>query len=419
MCNTKPVVTQVSVIDPANRTGKVDIPREKVFNTLGMRQYLAAKGSKANHKNAKKQFSLCMLFQKGKCRSGSRCHQIHADKDFVNALRDACSETTKCCCDDKCQEQCDLNETSLPATFRLVLGDNGSEQHVYPVSLLGRTLGTTKTSSTGSDSEVLPSTSPAAKPASSLIVEQKKLCRLHIRGCCLFGRDCKNVHICRRVLKRLGLAALEPSDTDIESTTGQTFTFTFPSMCSPLAVSSPKSSVQSPNSSVGSVSAADRAAIIAQAQAQPKISPTQRLVNTLQESTVVPATVAVQPAFSVDPNCSITSTMSPSSGSGSSWAGIARGTLSRQSSFSDSESLGAPSATSSEPPTPDKLHLDGARITSVLTHFNLRSPQATTPTSTQQAQTAPSTVQSENDQVAMALKSLAGYATSFNALAAF
>eukprot|EP01006_Ploeotia_vitrea_P019816 TRINITY_DN52066_c0_g2_i1.p1 TRINITY_DN52066_c0_g2~~TRINITY_DN52066_c0_g2_i1.p1 ORF type:complete len:307 (+),score=24.74 TRINITY_DN52066_c0_g2_i1:113-1033(+) len=229
----------VTVIDPANRTGKVDIPLEFVFNTLGLRQYNSMmRGAKG--KPAKKQFSLCMLFQKSKCRSGTRCHQIHADRKFVQSLREAIDLSTKSCCDKRCQEQCDLPDTRK---FRLDVGD--VQQHALPTSLLGRTLGLEKlvsriTSETEHKELGLNKTSETEH--NQLVVELRKLCRLHGEGRCLFGRDCKNIHICRVALQNLGLIH------DREQKKQDALTFRFPSLeqRSPTSAQSPHS-VHSPS----------------------------------------------------------------------------------------------------------------------------------------------------------------------------
>ena len=80
----------MSVIDPQNRSGKIQIPLTYVFETKGKAE---AFRSKSNQKD----FSLCLLFQNGKCNVGGKCHQIHADVEFVRKLRIAATQCSTCC----------------------------------------------------------------------------------------------------------------------------------------------------------------------------------------------------------------------------------------------------------------------------------------------------------------------------------
>jgi len=203
MCNQH---TTISVIDPANRTGKIELDMSLVSETLGLRQYTRRTKSK------KTQFSLCMLFQRGKCKAGSRCHQIHADKAHVNALRQQASAGSTCCCkhgDLRSQEADFANK--LPSKFSLAVSE--THHRVLPATLLARTLALEK----------LLDQRSASKAA--LEIDIKQICRLHGQSRCLFGRDCKRFHVCREAMNTL--AAVTTTDIVEDD---QTFVFSFPSL---------------------------------------------------------------------------------------------------------------------------------------------------------------------------------------------
>jgi hypothetical protein len=163
----------IHVIDPLNRTGKVAIPSHLVSDTKGLEDYRAAATRREN-----KDFSLCLLFQKGKCNAASRCHQVHACAEFVSELRRKAA-SAKCCC----AEHGDLHSegyAAAPQVIRLIENDGASRS--FPLSSFARTscLDNILRNVRGLEVKV---------PAN-------KACRLHTQRRCKFGKDCKNVHLC-------------------------------------------------------------------------------------------------------------------------------------------------------------------------------------------------------------------------------
>eukprot|EP01006_Ploeotia_vitrea_P059717 TRINITY_DN74678_c0_g1_i1.p1 TRINITY_DN74678_c0_g1~~TRINITY_DN74678_c0_g1_i1.p1 ORF type:complete len:262 (+),score=8.85 TRINITY_DN74678_c0_g1_i1:111-896(+) len=207
MC--KQATETISVIDPANRTGKIELDLSAVFQTVGLQQFMNKKG-----KNTKKTWSLCMLFQKGKCRAGKRCHQIHAEKEKVNALRAQASGTSTCCMkhgDLRSQETEFLHKLSAATntTFCLVLSN--TEHRALPSTLLARTLALERLlNETASDNR------------GPIEIDSRRVCRLHAQSRCLFGRDCKSFHVCREALDNI-----KPAKKESDS-----FVFSFPSLSS-------------------------------------------------------------------------------------------------------------------------------------------------------------------------------------------
>ncbi|CUG92293.1 Hypothetical protein, putative [Bodo saltans] len=163
----------IHVIDPLNRTGKVAIPSHLVSDTKGLEDYRAAATRREN-----KDFSLCLLFQKGKCNAGSRCHQVHACADFVADLRRKAA-SAKCCC----AEHGDLHSDGYAAAPQLIrLMESDGSSRTFTLASFARTscLDHILRNVRGLDVKV-----PATK-----------ICRLHAQRRCKFGKDCKNVHLC-------------------------------------------------------------------------------------------------------------------------------------------------------------------------------------------------------------------------------
>jgi hypothetical protein len=161
-----------SVIDPCNRTGKINIPGCYMSETKGVTDFIECGG---NPPPGTKDLSLCLLFQKGRCHAGSRCNQVHASVEFINSVRSASLAGKTCCA-----RHGDLHSTSIDeARTVIVTGEDGDRQFQL------RDFGFTA------------SLEVALKRARGPVrVQGTRLCRLHLRGGCKFGRDCKNVHLC-------------------------------------------------------------------------------------------------------------------------------------------------------------------------------------------------------------------------------
>lgn len=166
----------IHVIDPLNRTGKVAIPAHLVSDTKGLDDYRAAA---ARHEN--KDFSLCLLFQKGRCNAGSRCHQVHACPDHVLELRTKAA-SVKCCC----AEHGDLHSQGYASGQQMIrLVDHTNPSALAPAYALASFARTTCLDNILRNVRVMDVKVPASK-----------ICRLHAQRRCKFGKDCKNIHLC-------------------------------------------------------------------------------------------------------------------------------------------------------------------------------------------------------------------------------
>jgi hypothetical protein len=156
----------VDIIDPMNRTGKITVPMHYISETRGL----------VEDTRSGKELSLCLLFQKGRCNAGARCHQIHAEPAFIEKLRAQASAGTACCA-----LHGDFHSSgylSLQRNITLTQGQDGGSR---PLSHFGRTQAL---------DAILKNSLGDVK------VSQSKICRLHMQGRCKFGKDCKNIHMC-------------------------------------------------------------------------------------------------------------------------------------------------------------------------------------------------------------------------------
>jgi len=185
----------MEVIDPANRTGKVSIPVDQVHNTAGKQAFLNG--------TADRDLSLCMLFQRGKCRAAAKCHQIHADREYIAHLRSRAKESNCCIAhgEPRAKEDGLMEQLRVMGTFVLQTND---ESHVLKVESLARTAELTRMFE--------------QQGGESLTIPARKICRLHQKQQCLFGKDCKNVHLCRDVWRN----AQQNINTPVKPTTTNT-----------------------------------------------------------------------------------------------------------------------------------------------------------------------------------------------------
>jgi hypothetical protein len=130
---------------------------------------------KGNPPPGAKDLSLCLLFQKGRCHAGARCNQVHASIDFINDVRERALAGKSCCA-----RHGDVHSTSLDSPKPVIVtSDEGDRQFAL------------------NDFAITPALEGLLKRARGpLRVQSSRLCRLHLRGGCKFGRDCKNIHLC-------------------------------------------------------------------------------------------------------------------------------------------------------------------------------------------------------------------------------
>jgi len=163
----------LDVIDPCNRTGKISIPMQHVVGTKGVSDFHSNPAKRDG-----KELSLCLLYQKGRCNAGSKCHQVHADPEFVSSLRDKALAAKNCCA-----AHGDVHSTGFVGVHTTVTIYSGDDEQCYSLASFARTSfldGILRSSN---------STKGPRVPAS-------KICRLHSQSRCKFGKDCKNIHLC-------------------------------------------------------------------------------------------------------------------------------------------------------------------------------------------------------------------------------
>lgn len=193
----------VTIIDPAFRTGKLDIPIEKTSATKGRDEWLEGK-------LRNRDLSLCCLFQKGRCHAQERCHQVHADRDYVASLRDQQSTVVSCC--RQCHDTASLSAaamnffaTNMPTTncVHITFGEH-DEPNVIPASRISYT-----------DGLIQQFRDHGCREENGVIaVPARRVCRLHAKGVCKYGKDCKNVHVCCQLGEAVMIRRATPSNTN-------------------------------------------------------------------------------------------------------------------------------------------------------------------------------------------------------------
>eukprot|EP01012_Entosiphon_sulcatum_P049114 TRINITY_DN67708_c0_g1_i1.p1 TRINITY_DN67708_c0_g1~~TRINITY_DN67708_c0_g1_i1.p1 ORF type:complete len:738 (+),score=86.40 TRINITY_DN67708_c0_g1_i1:36-2216(+) len=187
------------VIDPAVLSGKVWIPQDKLIETFGSRD-----------NTSKKEPSLCMLYQAGRCNAAARCRQIHADRPYILSIRLQSAATGTCC---TLHGDMASNDPAFVQLFQPFAEDGLSvwmqitgRQDVLPVpkNRIARTFGLDLVMGTN------------YQPSQQLLFHQSKVCGLHQKKRCRYGRDCKHIHLCRDfwndVVQQLALPTTELQD---------------------------------------------------------------------------------------------------------------------------------------------------------------------------------------------------------------
>lgn len=186
----------VELIDPTMHAGKLCIPIGKTMETFGRDEWLRG--------NLKKDLSLCCLFQQGRCFAGAKCHQVHADREFVTQLRAQQAQVVSCC--RHCHDTASMSSDALIfwaehfCSLQVISIElQEGQQNIVPADRIGYTVGLIQAVQS-SDVTVHPSEKKMTVPA-------RRVCRLHLRGSCKYGKDCKNVHFC----SELGESLLQPN----------------------------------------------------------------------------------------------------------------------------------------------------------------------------------------------------------------
>ncbi|KAJ9440037.1 hypothetical protein DIPPA_06323 [Diplonema papillatum] len=170
------------VCDPATKK-KITLPFSLTHQTSGRVmyfQYLNTKTRRESH--------LCMLYQKGKCRSNIRCNQIHADRSYVSKLRQMFYESSG---KDKSAEEPLTHQRRL----EIVVNDptNPSSKMVLPFAKTEETVGRQRFLA-----------SQQNKSATGEPPKDFGLCTYYMySGSCKNGAECSHIHANREFLRYL------------------------------------------------------------------------------------------------------------------------------------------------------------------------------------------------------------------------
>eukprot|EP00331_Platyophrya_macrostoma_P028462 CAMPEP_0176444582 /NCGR_PEP_ID=MMETSP0127-20121128/23154_1 /TAXON_ID=938130 /ORGANISM="Platyophrya macrostoma, Strain WH" /LENGTH=358 /DNA_ID=CAMNT_0017830129 /DNA_START=5 /DNA_END=1077 /DNA_ORIENTATION=- len=189
MTSSIPSSNTICIIDPLNRTGKVAVPFTYVQETKGFDEYRAANVA-AHQVGSTRDFSLCLLFHRGRCNAGARCHQIHVAPSFTDEVRQRAMSTRTCCAahgDVHSSKYVQLGDVTVTVSKPAGLGSSS-----YSLEQFALTAGLEALLLKGADDmrHVRNGTKVVVRVFAS------RLCRLHLEKRCKFGRDCKHVHLC-------------------------------------------------------------------------------------------------------------------------------------------------------------------------------------------------------------------------------
>eukprot|EP00760_Papus_ankaliazontas_P028016 PhM_4_TR3479/c0_g1_i2/m.46280 len=174
----------IPVIDPANRAcTRVVIPLTQITETKGVSDYFRSKG------RVRKDLSLCLLFQQGRCNLGVRCHQVHADRAYIAQVRlDAFRGVVNDCCaghsgdNTLCTADAALHHRLQSCSITLL--DAKHREHPLRPSQLART-------------DALVNRLESLADGDALTLHHLHVCKPHFERRCKHGRQCKNIHLCR------------------------------------------------------------------------------------------------------------------------------------------------------------------------------------------------------------------------------
>jgi hypothetical protein len=187
---------EITVIDPTSRYGKLSVPMSYTLDTKGRAEWVKCGGK------LKKDLSICCLFQKGKCHVGERCFQVHVDRAYVIELRKKYANLTTCChgCGDV-HSDTDAHRRLLQGSFtngKVAISFGGCDDSVdIQANRLANTIGLEDALKGRYDGVV-------RRRDGTLVFSFSKVCRLHLKNACKYGRDCKNLHICHKCAGQLG-----------------------------------------------------------------------------------------------------------------------------------------------------------------------------------------------------------------------
>jgi len=197
-----PSTTQmmIPVIDPLVRTGKLLIPLEKLEDTRGLQEWMVQTHgtSSRGQQHYRKDFSVCCLYQSGRCRLGDSCNQIHIDREYMQTLRSENGNKVTCCL--KCSSSpCPVGSLE---SIVVQLGDHTC----VPLERFGITQAFDPTQWAAHERWV-----------PTISYPMQRVCRLHLQGLCKYGKDCRNIHVCGDFMRNIKNAPSTPSPPPVMS----------------------------------------------------------------------------------------------------------------------------------------------------------------------------------------------------------
>ncbi|CUG87967.1 Hypothetical protein, putative [Bodo saltans] len=177
-------IRTVSLLDPVFKSGLLEIPIEKTLPTKGRDEWMDGR--------LNKDLSLCCLFQKGRCHAQERCYQVHVDRDYMTSLREQQENIVSCC--RNCKDTASLAAASM-AFFSANMASAKFVEVTYPNGS-ARVVDAKSIAYTAGLVQQFEDHGAKVSAEGTLEIPARRICRLHMRGCCKYGKDCKNVHAC-------------------------------------------------------------------------------------------------------------------------------------------------------------------------------------------------------------------------------
>lgn len=188
----------VSLLDPVFKSGLLEIPIEKTLPTKGRDEWMDGR--------LNKDLSLCCLFQKGRCHAQERCFQVHVDRDYMTSLREQQENIVSCC--RNCKDTASLSAQSM-TFFSSNMATAKFVEVTYPNGAL-RVVDAKSVAFTAGLVQQFDDHGATVSAEGILEIPARRICRLHMRGCCKYGKDCKNVHACIKLGEKFLVAPAAP-----------------------------------------------------------------------------------------------------------------------------------------------------------------------------------------------------------------
>jgi hypothetical protein len=206
---------QLSVLDPLVKGGKIPVPLDRTFNTKGRADWLAGK--------FRRDLSVCCLFHKGRCHAAERCHQVHVDRDALTSIRQQYADVI-CCC-KACGDTASASKEAEVIFQHIACGTlNASRSKTTGVSSLKFSADAAEKADAAAPTQPLPevalrniaftvgleelfsASSDAVRISADGVAHfsTSRVCRLHLRGCCKYGKDCRHLHLCTKLAVAFG-----------------------------------------------------------------------------------------------------------------------------------------------------------------------------------------------------------------------